>query len=134
MSSATFYKLLFVGHTEGERLKAVAGVREILHHTLLGARLAVETVGYRLAGGLTLEEAERITEELAQNEIMAEILPDEEATEHNSAFAEVVCPKCGYVGLKITHKRSRELFKTPPEQLGPSSHICQACRESFISE
>ena len=127
MTREPLYQLLLVGYTEGRRIAAIRGVREIFDHTLLGAKLVTERLPYLLAEGLTLAECERLAGEMAQNEAMTEILPDETSAGHNDAFSEVICPCCGFAGLKILHVWG----DVPPEWRSRPIHICQACHERF---
>ena len=129
-----FYKLLLVGFPDERRFPAIRGLREIFDYTLVGAKRATEQVPYLLAAGLTFEEADRLADEMAQNEAITEILPDGESTVHNESFFEVTCPECGYVGLKILHEWDIAYLAALPDGMGKPTHRCQACHCRFTED
>ena len=131
MADATYYKLLLVGFPEGELIPVAAGLREIFDLSLAAAKRATDAMPCELASGLTREECERLAGEMAQNSGMTEILPDEASTEHNRDFCEVICPACGFAGLKLIRYWPEGLLEYLPRDFGRRHHICQACRHKF---
>ena len=127
------YKLLLVGIEEGRLFPAIAGLREIFDLSLGDSKRATEAMPYELATGLTREECERLAGGMAQYSGMTEILPDGSATEHNADFREVICPECGYVGLKLIRYWPEGLLEYLPRNFGRRHHTCQACGRKFTT-
>jgi DNA-directed RNA polymerase subunit RPC12/RpoP len=128
------YKLLLAGAPLGELYPVLMGLQQLLAFSFSEAKRAVDAAPCEIIAGLTLEEAERLAAEMAQNSAMTEIVPDETSTEHNGELREVVCPECGFPNLKLIHYWPEGLLEYLPRDFGRRRHVCQACRHRFTTE